>query len=120
MEIFSLSIIVVVLSLLLIAAFAIRAKALKTGSPFKSDAKLLNVSQDSKKQDELKPISVNYHLTRQCNYRCGFCFHTAKTSYVLPIDEAKKGLTLLKENGNSYVDLVMLYFAHKAGCPDIL
>ncbi|XP_061182379.1 S-adenosylmethionine-dependent nucleotide dehydratase RSAD2-like [Saccostrea echinata] len=53
---------------------------------------------------ELKPTSVNYHLTRQCNYKCGFCFHTAKTSYVLPIEEAKKGLTLLKENGMEKVN----------------
>ena len=45
------------------------------------------------------PVSVNYHLTRQCNYTCGFCFHTAKTSYVLPLNEAKRGLKLLKEAG---------------------
>ena len=47
------------------------------------------------------PVSVNYHFTRQCNYKCGFCFHTAKTSYVLPLDEAKRGLKLLKEAGES-------------------
>ncbi|XP_045579242.1 radical S-adenosyl methionine domain-containing protein 2 isoform X2 [Salmo salar] len=45
------------------------------------------------------PSSVNYHFTRQCNYKCGFCFHTAKTSFVLPIEEAKRGLQLLKESG---------------------
>uniref|UniRef100_G1T2Q7 S-adenosylmethionine-dependent nucleotide dehydratase RSAD2 n=2 Tax=Oryctolagus cuniculus TaxID=9986 RepID=G1T2Q7_RABIT len=45
------------------------------------------------------PMSVNYHFTRQCNYRCGFCFHTAKTSFVLPLEEAKRGLLLLKEAG---------------------
>lgn len=45
------------------------------------------------------PISVNYHLTRKCNYTCGFCFHTAKTSYILPIEVAKKGLALLKKEG---------------------
>ena len=45
------------------------------------------------------PLSVNYHFTRQCNYQCGFCFHTAKTSFVLPIDEAKRGLKMLKEAG---------------------
>ncbi|KAG5857295.1 hypothetical protein ANANG_G00017940 [Anguilla anguilla] len=45
------------------------------------------------------PSSVNYHFTRQCNYKCGFCFHTAKTSFVLPIEEAKRGLSLLKESG---------------------
>ncbi|XP_039187843.1 radical S-adenosyl methionine domain-containing protein 2 [Crotalus tigris] len=45
------------------------------------------------------PLSVNYHFTRQCNYKCGFCFHTAKTSFVLPLQEAKRGLRLLKEAG---------------------
>ncbi|MCJ1234708.1 hypothetical protein MMC14_002671 [Varicellaria rhodocarpa] len=45
------------------------------------------------------PVSVNYHLTRRCNYNCGFCFHTATTSYVLPLVDAKKGLALLKEAG---------------------
>ncbi|XP_004436502.1 PREDICTED: radical S-adenosyl methionine domain-containing protein 2 [Ceratotherium simum simum] len=45
------------------------------------------------------PLSVNYHFTRQCNYKCGFCFHTAKTSFVLPLEEAKRGLLLLKEAG---------------------
>ncbi|TRY86237.1 hypothetical protein DNTS_026409 [Danionella cerebrum] len=34
-----------------------------------------------------------------CNYKCGFCFHTAKTSFVLPIEEAKRGLQLLKDAG---------------------
>ncbi|XP_006895798.1 PREDICTED: radical S-adenosyl methionine domain-containing protein 2 [Elephantulus edwardii] len=45
------------------------------------------------------PTSVNYHFTRQCNYKCGFCFHTAKTSFVLPLEEAKRGLFLLKDAG---------------------
>lgn len=45
------------------------------------------------------PVSVNYHLTRKCNYGCGFCFHTAKTSYILPLEKAKKGLKLLKQAG---------------------
>lgn len=45
------------------------------------------------------PISVNYHLTRKCNYACGFCFHTAKTSYILPLAEAKRGLALLYQAG---------------------
>ncbi|EPS39744.1 hypothetical protein H072_6453 [Dactylellina haptotyla CBS 200.50] len=46
-----------------------------------------------------KPVSVNYHFTRRCNYSCGFCFHTAKTSYILHIDDAKRGLKLLKQAG---------------------
>lgn len=47
----------------------------------------------------LIPTSVNYHFTRRCNYKCGFCFHTAKTSFVLPLEEAMKGLKMLKEAG---------------------
>ncbi|XP_062064898.1 S-adenosylmethionine-dependent nucleotide dehydratase RSAD2 isoform X2 [Lepus europaeus] len=53
------------------------------------------------------PMSVNYHFTRQCNYRCGFCFHTAKTSFVLPLEEAKRGLLLLKEAGE-YLDILAI------------
>ncbi|KAL8644518.1 MAG: hypothetical protein Q9210_007216, partial [Variospora velana] len=34
-----------------------------------------------------------------CNYECGFCFHTAKTSYMLPKEDAKRGLKLLAEAG---------------------
>ncbi|RYP80618.1 hypothetical protein DL769_002363 [Monosporascus sp. CRB-8-3] len=45
------------------------------------------------------PVSVNYFPSRKCNYTCGFCFHTDTSSYVLPIEEAKRGLRLLKEAG---------------------
>ena len=44
-------------------------------------------------------ISVNYHFTRQCNYECKFCFHTAITSDVLPVEEAKRGLKKLCNAG---------------------
>lgn len=47
----------------------------------------------------LVSISVNYHYTRECNKECGFCFHTAKTSHVASLDEAKRGLALLKRAG---------------------
>nr|XP_055182947.1 S-adenosylmethionine-dependent nucleotide dehydratase RSAD2 isoform X2 [Nyctereutes procyonoides] len=53
------------------------------------------------------PTSVNYHFTRQCNYKCGFCFHTAKTSFVLPLAEAKRGLRLLQEAGE-YLDILAI------------
>lgn len=45
--------------------------------------------------------SVNYHLTRVCNFKCKFCFHTAKSSYkeVLPLQKAQEGLSLLKAKG---------------------
>lgn len=55
------------------------------------------------KSKKIVPKSVNYHFTRQCNYSCGFCFHTALTSYVLPIAEAKRGLTMLKNAGNIFI-----------------
>lgn len=45
------------------------------------------------------PISVNYHFTRKCNKECGFCFHTAKTSHVASLEEAKRGLLLLQGAG---------------------
>ncbi|XP_045919279.1 radical S-adenosyl methionine domain-containing protein 2-like [Micropterus dolomieu] len=55
--------------------------------------------EQRKVQNATTPTSVNYHFTRKCNYKCGFCFHTAKTSFVLPLEEAKRGLKLLKESG---------------------
>ena len=59
-----------------------------------------------KSREGPSPLSVNYHFTRQCNYQCGFCFHTAKTSYVLPIDEAKRGLKMLKKAGRFVNELL--------------
>lgn len=55
---------------------------------------------------EIKALkSVNYHFTRKCNYECGFCFHTAKTSFVLPIEKMKIGLRILAENGMKKLNL---------------
>ncbi|KAK9727957.1 Radical SAM superfamily [Popillia japonica] len=51
------------------------------------------------KLEKVVPISVNYHFTRKCNYQCGFCFHTAKTSYMLNLEDAKNGLRKLKAAG---------------------
>lgn len=45
------------------------------------------------------PVSVNFHFTRRCNSQCGFCLHTAKTSYLLSLEDSKKGLLLLKQAG---------------------
>ncbi|KAL4438902.1 hypothetical protein ABPG74_016622 [Tetrahymena malaccensis] len=52
-----------------------------------------------KNKEKLFRESINYHFTRQCNYACKFCFHTAKTSFVLDEENAKKGLKMLKESG---------------------
>lgn len=49
--------------------------------------------------------SVNFHFTRKCNYECGFCFHTAKTSFVLDIESIKKGLKILADAGMQKLNL---------------
>ena len=60
----------------------------------------LKKTQKSPSVDEASiPLSVNYHFTRKCNYECKFCFHQAKTSYHLPIEEAKRGIVMLVEAG---------------------
>lgn len=64
-------------------------------APVKSNAEQIRDSGSS----TTTPTSVNYHFTRKCNYKCGFCFHTAKTSFVLPLEEATRGLQLLKDAG---------------------
>jgi radical S-adenosyl methionine domain-containing protein 2 len=46
-----------------------------------------------------KPVSVNYFPSRECTYEYGFCFHTETSSYVLPIEDIKRGLCLLREAG---------------------
>lgn len=46
-----------------------------------------------------KVRSVNFHICRKCNYACKFCFHSQKNTFLLPLDEAKKGLKLLKHAG---------------------
>lgn len=46
-----------------------------------------------------QPISVNYFPHRKCNYSCAFCFHTQKSMDILPLDDAKRALRLLREAG---------------------
>ncbi|KAJ8599968.1 hypothetical protein CTAYLR_002863 [Chrysophaeum taylorii] len=45
------------------------------------------------------PVSVNYFISRRCNMGCKFCFHTAKTSQMLSLEDAKRGLSLLEAAG---------------------
>lgn len=49
-------------------------------------------------------LSVNYHFTRKCNYKCGFCFHTSKTSHVEPIEQSKRILKLLRDSGSKKIN----------------
>lgn len=57
------------------------------------------------KKVEKVPVSVNYHFTRECNYSCGFCFHTAKTSYVAPFKDIRVALRKLMEKGMKKINL---------------
>ena len=86
-------------------------KNLKIGTRAKhlavtSDKRLNEISEHRSK---IIPESVNYHFTRTCNYSCGFCFHTAKTSFNLPLEEAKRGLQMLVKEGMKKVCLLNPY-----------
>jgi radical S-adenosyl methionine domain-containing protein 2 len=50
-------------------------------------------------QEHQKIVAVNYHFTRQCNFACGFCFHTAKTSHVESLENAFRIIRELREAG---------------------
>lgn len=56
-------------------------------------------SVSEREKNTIVPKSVNYHFTRVCNYSCGFCFHTAKTSFMLSLVDAKRGFEMLKKAG---------------------
>ena len=63
------------------------------------------IDEATEEKSNTIPESVNYHFTRTCNYSCGFCFHTAKTSFNLPLEEAKRGLEMLVKEGMKKVCL---------------
>jgi radical S-adenosyl methionine domain-containing protein 2 len=44
-------------------------------------------------------VLINYYFSRKYNYKCGFYFYTEKTSNILSLNEAKRGMKLLKEAG---------------------
>ncbi|KAG8997598.1 Radical S-adenosyl methionine domain-containing protein 2 [Tulasnella sp. JGI-2019a] len=49
--------------------------------------------------NEIVPTSVNWFPNRRCNYECDFCFHTTKSTYILPLNQGKAGLRLLVQAG---------------------
>ena len=65
----------------------------------------LKKNEPSLEEPISKPISVNYHFHRVCNYNCGFCFHTNTNSFKLSLDDAKVGLRKLQEAGMKKVTL---------------
>lgn len=48
--------------------------------------------------------SVNYFISRQCNYSCKFCFHTQKNTNRLELADAQKGLRLLRDAGTKKIN----------------
>ncbi|XP_064080498.1 LOW QUALITY PROTEIN: S-adenosylmethionine-dependent nucleotide dehydratase RSAD2-like [Macrobrachium nipponense] len=77
---------------------------LRSRSKSIEERKVERNEEENKDLTRTIPTSVNYHFTRQCNYKCGFCFHTAKTSFVLPLEEAKRGLRMLRDAGMEKVN----------------
>jgi len=49
--------------------------------------------------------SVNYFISRECNYSCKFCFHTQKNVNKLSLEKAKMGLKMLRDAGTEKVSL---------------
>lgn len=77
--------------LALVTAYILKRAAV----PDKEDG----VHRPNIEQTDEKKIAVNFHFTRQCNYNCGFCFHTAKTSHVESEENCKKILRSLRDAG---------------------
>lgn len=92
-----------VLAVLLVQSPDLRAKVLRRLR--RGQAAARTHSQSTSANAGLTPVlpfvpeSVNYHLTRECNYKCKFCFHTRITSYFEPLERAKQGLRLLVKAG---------------------
>jgi radical S-adenosyl methionine domain-containing protein 2 len=62
------------------------------------------VARRCRRRQQPIAVSVNYFFTRECNFQCGFCFHTAKSSFVLSVDEAKRGLRMLRDAGTRKIN----------------
>jgi radical S-adenosyl methionine domain-containing protein 2 len=53
----------------------------------------------------MKPISVNFHITKTCNYSCQFCFATFKDqNRTTSLNEAKAIIKLLRDAGTEKIN----------------
>ena len=82
------------------------AKECKTPRAVKHQEKRFEGTKNTLK---IIPESVNYHFTRTCNYSCGFCFHTAKTSFNVPLEQSKLGLEMLVNEGMKKVTILVQF-----------
>jgi len=61
-------------------------------------------SSDNKNDISDLVKSVNYFISRECNYSCKFCFHTQTNTNKFQFEQAKYGLRLLKESGTQKIN----------------
>lgn len=61
-------------------------------------------SQSPAAADDSPVRSVNYFISRKCNYSCKFCFHTQKNNHHLPLGQAVRGLELLRQAGTEKIN----------------
>ena len=54
--------------------------------------------------DKSPVVSVNYFISRKCNYSCQFCFHTQKNTDHLALETARAGLEMLREAGTEKIN----------------
>lgn len=104
MSIYSLPALTIVAVLLTWYFLASLQRSLLPSPPWKNNNTLTKNNLPQKEEEGTTPandipISVNYHFTRQCNMSCGFCFHTATTSHMVSLEDALKGIRLLKDAG---------------------
>lgn len=48
--------------------------------------------------------SVNYFISRECNYNCKFCFHTETNQNKFQLEQARYGLQLLRAAGTQKIN----------------
>ena len=101
-------------ALLFLILFVVLAAVVFCAHVINSRRRHVTSGEEAAGSGNVVPESVNFHFTRRCNYKCGFCFHTAKTSHLLPIDDAKRGLKRLKEAGEGQL---MGRSRQFTGCP---
>ena len=86
-----------------------RSRTLPAGVSTMTDTALASATTHDSNNDNnnhRKSIvcSVNYFISRRCNYACKFCFHTQKNSHHLDLAAAQRGLALLRDAGTEKIN----------------
>ena len=81
-------------------------KSLASDSSAAAGATTATIPVNDKQNTDIADIvkSVNYFISRKCNYSCQFCFHTQKTSHALTLAQASIGLRLLQQAGTRKIN----------------